>query len=68
MSMTTKDEAMTGEEDREAREIKDVIDKCRAAMADLLPDAKALVVQELHRWVVLEEASADPAHWPERRH
>ena len=58
----------TTDDDREAREIKLVIDKCRAAMADLTPGLKAVVVQELHRWVVLEEASADPAHAPERRH
>lgn len=56
------------DEDREAREIKDVIDKCRAAMADLTPDAKAVVVQQLHRWVVLEEASNDPSVIKGQRH
>ena len=61
--MTTDDEI-----DREAREIKDVIDRCRAAMADLTPDAKAVVVQQLHRWVVLEEATHLPEFAPARRH
>jgi hypothetical protein len=62
-TMTT-DRLATPDEAREAREIKDVVDRCRAAM----PDAKALVVQELHRWVTLEFATHDPAHRPERRH
>ncbi len=64
----TTDRLATPEEDREAREIKEVIDRCRLAMADLVPDAKAVVVNELHRWVVLELSTHDPAHRPERRH
>ena len=54
--------------DREAIVIKSVIDACRGLMADLEPSAKQLVVQQLHRWVTLEEATHDPAHRPERRH
>jgi hypothetical protein len=63
----TTDRLATPDEAREALEIADVVGKCRAAMVDLLPDAKALVVRELHRWVTMEFATHDPAH-PERRH
>jgi hypothetical protein len=64
MTATKDDEAL----DRGAREIKDAIDRCRLAMADLVPDAKAVVLNELHRWLVLEQATHDPAYAPERRH
>ena len=63
--MTTKPD---DEIDREALAIKSVIDACRGLMADLEPSAKAVVLNELHRWLVLEQATHDPAYAPERRH
>ena len=44
--------------DHEALAIKRVIDACRLAMADLTPDQKAVVLNQLHRWLVLEQRSA----------
>jgi len=55
-------------DDAQAREIQAVVEACRKAMADLEIDAKAVVLNELHRWIVLEQASHDPAAAPKRQH
>ena len=42
--------------DRQAREIQNVIDACRRAMADLTVEEKAVAVDQLRGWVELDEA------------
>jgi hypothetical protein len=41
--------------------VNEAVEACRKAMIDLTVEAKAAVVNELHRWLTLEEASYDPA-------
>jgi hypothetical protein len=47
------------EDDREALAIKRVIDQCRAAWVDLTPSQKLVVLDQLNRWLTLEQRSAD---------
>jgi hypothetical protein len=62
--MPQQDEAL----DRQEREIREAVEACRKAMADLEIDAKAVVLNELHRWLVAEAATHDPASAKERQH
>jgi hypothetical protein len=62
--MTPDDEQI----DREAQAIRDAVDACRMAMIDLPLTHKAVVLNELDRWLVAEEATHDPAAAKERRH
>ena len=68
MTTDRTDRLATDDEAREVLDIAEAVTKCRAAMADLVPDAKVLVVHELHRWVTLEEATHLPEFAPARRH
>jgi hypothetical protein len=50
------------------RQITEAVDACRRVMIDLEIDAKAVVLNELHRWLVAEAATQDPAAAKERQH
>jgi hypothetical protein len=58
----------TQPDDAQEREIQAVVEACRKAMIDLIVEDKAVVLQELHRWVVAEAATHDPASAPGRTH
>jgi hypothetical protein len=53
--------------DRVARDIKSAVHKCRVALSDLLPDQKASALEQLHLWLELEIASADPRNALDKR-
>jgi hypothetical protein len=50
------------------RQINEAVAACREAMADLEIDQKAVVLNELHRWLVAEAATHDPAAEKKRQH
>jgi hypothetical protein len=50
------------------RQINEAVDARRRVMIDLEIDAKAVVLNELHRWLVAEAATHDPAAAKERQH
>ena len=43
------------------RQINEAVAACREAMADLEIDQKPVVLNELHRWLMAEAATHDPA-------
>jgi hypothetical protein len=50
------------------RQINEAVDARRRVMIDLEIDAKAVVLNELHRWLVAEVATHDPAAAKEGQH
>jgi hypothetical protein len=47
--------------DRDAEAIRDAVHACRKTMIDLPLAHKTVVLNELDRWLVAEEATHDPA-------
>jgi hypothetical protein len=54
--------------DRDVEAIRVAVDACRKAMIDLPLAHKTVVLNELDRWLVAEEATHDSAAAKERRH
>jgi hypothetical protein len=54
--------------DRDAKAIRDAVTPCRCAMTDLRLAHRALVLNELDRWLVLADPTNDPASAKERQH
>jgi hypothetical protein len=53
---------------RAARDIRDAVDRCWAAMVDLTPDQKDMVIGKLCEMLAMEVLSHEPAHALEKRH
>jgi hypothetical protein len=56
------------DDDRAARDIKDAVDRCWAALVDLRPEQKDMVIVRLVEMLTMEVLSHEPAHAPEKRH
>jgi hypothetical protein len=54
--------------DRDVEAIRDAVNACRKALADLPLAHKTVVLNELDRWLVAEAATHDPAAAKERQH
>jgi hypothetical protein len=54
--------------DRDVEAIRDAVDACRKAIINLPLTHKTVVLNELDRWLVAEEATHDPAAAKERQH
>jgi hypothetical protein len=53
---------------RDDAQVESAVDEVRRLLADCTVEEKRRVLVELDRWVMLEEASHDPASAPERQH
>ena len=60
--------AMTQSDDPLDKQMGDAVQACRRVMIDLTVEEKAVVLQELRRWLVAEVATNDTAAAKERQH